>query len=294
MADGVKVETSPARLEASRTAAAVSVVPLVAVAGVFLLVYAPTLAWLYERWTLSVWHNAHGMLIPPVVAYFCWIELKAARDLPVSVSPLGFLFLIPALLLHVVDTGIHTQLLSAISIVVAMPGLALLLLGLERTKRMAFPLALLAFMLPLPLALTEQLHLVLRKIAAVLTAEALPPLGLPVLRDGFTLVLPNARLFVADACSGFSTLYASVAVAFLVAYTTASWRRRLVVLVLAVPIAIAANWVRMVLLSFLVYWYGIGVLETWMHTGTGMLTFVLALPAIFALGGRPEPAGGRP
>ena len=31
------------------------------------VLYAPTLVWLWERWTLSVWHHAHGLLIPPVV-----------------------------------------------------------------------------------------------------------------------------------------------------------------------------------------------------------------------------------
>ena len=39
--------------------------------GIELLVlYVPTLIWLWDRWTFSVWHNAHGLLIPPVVAYF--------------------------------------------------------------------------------------------------------------------------------------------------------------------------------------------------------------------------------
>jgi hypothetical protein len=32
------------------------------------VLYAPTLVWLWERWTLSVWHHAHGLLIPPVVS----------------------------------------------------------------------------------------------------------------------------------------------------------------------------------------------------------------------------------
>ena len=31
--------------------------------------FAPTVMWLWERWTLSVWHNAHGLLLVPVVAY---------------------------------------------------------------------------------------------------------------------------------------------------------------------------------------------------------------------------------
>ena len=55
--------------------------------GIELLVlYAPTLMWLWDRWTMSVWHNAHGLLIPPVVAYFVYQELKQ-RPRPAGRAP---------------------------------------------------------------------------------------------------------------------------------------------------------------------------------------------------------------
>ena len=44
--------------------------------------YAPTARWLYGRWTMSVWHNAHGLFIPPLVGWMIWQELKARPDLP--------------------------------------------------------------------------------------------------------------------------------------------------------------------------------------------------------------------
>ena len=121
---------------------------LLLVGAGLIALYTPTVRWLVDRWTMSVWHNAHGFMIPPAVAYFAWQELKPLRDLPRSSSAWGFMFLIPALLMHVLDTGIHSQILSAVSMVVALPGLSLLFLGLERTKAIAFPLAFSAFMLP--------------------------------------------------------------------------------------------------------------------------------------------------
>ena len=72
--------------------------------------YAPTLRWLYGRWTLSVWHNAHGLFIPPLIAWMVWQELKRHRDLPASSSAWGFLLLVPALALQIIDTGMHTEL----------------------------------------------------------------------------------------------------------------------------------------------------------------------------------------
>ena len=258
------------------------------------LVYLPTVQWLFERWTLSVWHNAHGMLIPAAVAYFAYLELTRVRELPASSSAWGFVFVIPALALHVLDTGLHTQLLSAASIVLLLPGLSLLFLGRPRTAAIAFPLAFMALMLPIPLALTEPIHGVLRRIAAEGTAAVIPYLGITAFVEGTTFRLPKATLHVGDGCSGFSTLYASVAVAALTAYTTPVVWRRVLVLLAAAPIAIASNILRVVLLTAIVNRTGVDVLSTWVHPASGMMTFALALPVIFWLGSTKAGNGGRP
>jgi len=254
------------------------------------LLYAPTLAWLFERWTLSVWHHAHGLFIPPLVGYFVYQELRQRTALPAGASVWGLAIVVPALALRTVDAGMHTELLSAISLVLLLPGLSLLLLGVERTRAILFPLAFLAFALPIPLAFTGQVHWQLRQIATGATAAVLPWLDIPVFVEGTTLHLPRGALQVADACSGFSALYAAIALACLVAYSTTSTRRRMLVLLSAAPLAIAANVFRVILLVTLVQWQGEGILHTMVHPATGVLTFALALPVIFWLGtDPPEP-----
>lgn len=249
-----------------------------------ILLYAPTVRWLYERWTLSVWHHAHGLLIPPVVAYFVWQELRAMSHLPRESSAWGFALLLPALGLHVLDTSMMTQLLSAGSIVLALPGLSLLFLGPTRTRAIVFPLMLTAFALPIPLALTEPVHMTLRQIATAGVSAMLPFLGVPVFAEGTTLHLSNTPVQISDACSGFSTLYASVALAYLTAYTTPGVGRKLLILAAAAPLAIAANLLRVLILVLLVAWRGPEILDTFIHPLSGMLTFAVALPVIFWLG----------
>ena len=251
-----------------------------AVAVAVVVLFAPTVAWLVHRWTMSVWQDAHGLFIAPTVAYFSWRELKHCRS-PRAASSLGFLFLIPALMLHVLDTGLRTQLLSALALVLALPGLSLLFLGRERTRAIAFPLAFAVFMLPIPLAFTGPLHVVLREIGAYASARIAPLVGVPLYREGFNIHVPNAHVFIGDACSGFSTLYAAAVVACLVAYVSRPGWRRLLVLVAWAPLAIAANVVRLVLLAVLMYWKGIDILNTPIHPLTGLLTFALALPPLF-------------
>lgn len=266
---------------------------LLAGLGVLLaLVYGPTGRWLVDRWTMSIWHNAHGALVLPVALWLMWQELRPTwRSGPQS-SAWGWVFVLPALLLHVLDQGMQTQLLSAISLVVLLPGLSLLLLGTARTRRIAFPLLFVALMLPIPLAVTERLHLVLRQIAAHASEVLVPALGIPVMRIETTLHTPNASLIVADACSGFSTLYAAGAVALLTMYLSASNLRRVAVAVLFAPIAIAVNIVRVALLVVLVYFQGTDVLATSLHEVSGIVTFLIALPIIFWLGGPARPIEG--
>ena len=257
------------------------------------LLFAPTLSWLWDRWTLCVWNNAQVLLIAAVIGYLIWRELQARNHLAPTSSAWGFVFLVPALLLHALDAGMHTQLLSAASLVIALPGLALLFLGIERTKSIAFLLFFLVFTLPIPLAATEHVHLLLRQVAAAATATVIPWLGIPLYAEGTNLQIPNGTLQVADACSGFSTLYAAVAVACLTAYFCPSPRRRLLVLLLAAPIAIGANVLRVILLTLLAHWFGIEILGTSLHTISGLFTFVLALPIIFWLGTVPPSKEGR-
>jgi exosortase len=249
--------------------------------------YAPTVVWLWHRWTLSVWQHAHGLLIVPMVAYLVWRELGDHKQLAVSANAWGFFILAPALMLHMLDAGMHTELLSAVSLFIALPGLALLFLGSERTKSILFPLVFLFFTLPIPLVVTEPLHMMLREIATAASAYVIPKFGIPVFVEGTTLHIPRGSLQVADACSGFSTLYASLAIACLVAYMCRDWRRRVLVLLVAAPVAIAANIIRVVLLALTVDWFGIDVLDTAWHQISGMLTFAIALPVIFWLGMEP-------
>ncbi len=291
MIPATAVDSPPLEAVQERARLATSSRALLALVGAQLaFVYGPTVMWLWDRWTMSVWHNAHGMLIPLLVAYFAYDELKRRPGLPIRASAWGFLFLVPAIALHVLDTGIHTQLLSAASIVLLLPGLSLLFLGLERTKAIAFPLAFLLFMLPIPLAFTERIHLALRHIGTIGAGNLTNAVGIPVYWEGTTIHLAHQTLFVGDACSGFSTLYAACAMAALTAYGATGWKRRSLVLLSAAPLAIAANILRILLLVAVVHVQGIDVLSTWIHPASGMLTFALALPVILWLGS----AGSRP
>lgn len=237
---------------------------------------------------MSVWQNGHGILVTGLVIYLISGELKKRKSLPLTSNPWGFLILIPALLLHMLDTGIHSQLLAAIAFFISLPGFSLIFLGTERTKAILFPLSTLLLTLPIPLVFTESLHLALRHIATKSVAWLLKLFGVPVFSSGTLLEVENGSLMVADACSGFATLYAAVTIAILTAYFCENIRRKILVLLIAAPLAVGINIIRVLLLTLMVNWFGLDVLATSAHQISGLLTFMIALPIIFYLGQNPK------
>jgi exosortase len=248
----------------------------------------PTVAFLWENWTKSVWANSHGMLVPLLVGFLAWDALRAEPVKEEEPSALGFLFLVPALALVALDAAIRTDLLAAFGLLLALPGLSLLLLGPRRTRALLFPLLLAFFMLPIPDGLLAPVQLVLRTLTAHGTRELLYWLGVPVYLQGLYLMLPKTSLYVADACSGFSTLYATMTMALVLAYMQRSWTRRLSILLLAAPLAVACNAVRVTVLALLVDAHGPALLDTWIHPFTGWCTFALAAGILFMISERSE------
>ena len=262
----------------------------------FALAFAPTAVWLYGHWTSSVYRNGHGIFVPFVMAYLAYEHLKNDPDPEPRSSAWGFAFLVPALALLALDAPIKTELLSAFALVLALPGLSLLLLGAERTRALALPLALGLFMLPIPAGVLAPIHPVLQKITAIGTDWTLPLFGVPVSRDDLVLHVPKVTVMVAENCSGFASLYASILTAIVLIYLIRSPRRRLAVALAVVPIAVFVNILRVTALVMLSMRYGIEILDTWVHSGTGVAVFAVVIPILFWIAGpeamRSEPGRG--
>ncbi|MGQ0793002.1 MAG: exosortase/archaeosortase family protein [Deltaproteobacteria bacterium] len=252
---------------------------LVVAAIAFLGVFTPTMLWLYERWSLGIWYHSHGFLIPPVSVYFAWQIIKNfPKDEKSSPSPIGFFFLIPAIVAHVADTALQSYMLSSIALIFAIIGLALLLLGVNRTKALWFPIVFLFFMLPVPLVATEEFRNALRLITAIANENIMGLVGEPVYREGTLLYTSEGPVQIADACSGFSTLLGMITISSIYAYTSASGLREGLILVLiSIPISVIANIIRVFIIIELCIYLGFGILDTTAHPASGVFAFVLGI-----------------
>jgi exosortase len=254
------------------------------VATLFALVYAPTAVWFVDRWSMGVWWHVHGFLVFPIAVWLARSRLRSLPPAPPTSSAWAFAFLVPAALLQVLDAMLGFEIVSAVSMLLALVAMAFLFLGREKTKAIWFPLLFLGFAIPIPLFVARPVYLALRQITAVGSGHLLNAMGYAVHREGFMLEIGSHRLEIADACSGFSTLMALARVALLLAYLGRArlWRSALLVL-LVFPAAAAANIVRCVLLSMFIAAFGTGILETSVHPISGVVTFAAALGAILGV-----------
>ena len=259
--------------------------------ALFLAIFAPTIVWLVARWFDRIWFDGHKLFIPILVAWLFRDLLRRQEIEPESGSALGFVFLVPALLLRVYDLAIHTQVLSVIALFATLPGLCLLFLGPRHTRALTFPLLLTLFMLPFPAVAVAPVHEVLRVITSWATAHVIPLFGVVVAREGTTLMIPTGTILVSDACSGFSTFYAAMTLALILAYLASSLRRRIEILAAAVVLAIACNIVRVTVLVLMAHYVSFDMLDTAAHEASGLLAFAVTLIALFLVVGRTPRAG---
>jgi exosortase len=232
---------------------------------------------MYREWTVSVWVNQHGLFMPFVMAWLAHKKLRdLAKDAGESPSAWGFLPLTAGLGLSVLDANAQSRYLGALGLLLALPGLSLLLLGRRRSWAIRMPLLLGVLLLPVPFSLVAPLGL--RMLTAQGVLWLLHGLGLSAVREGPLIHMPPAHNFVvADACSGANTLWAALAMALVLAVTNPSTGRRVALLICAPALAIGANVLRVTVLVLLTRWLGTDLLDTPIHEATGVATFFAVL-----------------
>ena len=103
-------------------------------------------------------------------------------------------------------------------------GSALLLFGAPFTREMAFPVLFLAFALPIPGVLTNQIVFPLQLWNAELVAQLLNIAGIPVVQEGDMLYLADRSFEIIETCSGLRAIVVLTMLAVgLVCYFPARW-----------------------------------------------------------------------
>ncbi len=258
------------------------------------LLFVPT----YVALAHGAWHDeeyAHGPIVLAVCALLAWRRRDALEEGGRPAPIAGVLALAFGLVAYVVG---RSQGLIALEVGAELPvlaGVLLLVGGYALVRRFAVPLVLLAFVVPLPGFILDTLTAPLKAGVSAAVAGLLHALGFPVVREGVVLDVGGHPMLVADACSGLNSLYGLLALALVYAQLTPPARRSRVALLAlaAVPIAVAANIVRVLFLVVVTYRFGEAAGQGPLHTAAGVIVFVVALLLLVGLD-KLNPIGDRP
>src|SRR3954471_13690437 len=248
-----------------------------------LVVYFPILTSLVRQWT-SDDNYSHGFIVAPFAAYFAWQQRDKLAAAPRRPHWLGLVVVAGSLCVLLAGLFGAELFLTRISLIGVLAGAVLFLYGARHLRLLAFPIAFLFLMVPLPAVVFNQIAFPLQLFASGVGERVLSLCGVPVLREGNVLILPTTSLEVAQACSGIRSLVSLLTLAILLGKLTE--RRvgpRIALALLAVPVAIAANAARVAGTGLAADWIGARAAEGFFHEFSGWVVFVAAFALLIGL-----------
>jgi len=244
-------------------------------------VYSHVLAKLVTDWW-QIPDFSHGFLVPVFAGYLIWTKRDAL--LATRLAPTWSGIAVVALGLVVLLLGVYGAelFLSRISLVILLAGLTLCFGGWELLRELRFVLLVLLLAIPIPSIIFNEITLPLQILASKLSSALLPLFGVPVLREGNVIELPAMRLEVAEACSGIRSLMSLFTLAVFYGYfLEKSFLRRAVLALASIPIAIAANAVRILGTGLCVQYWDPEKAMGFFHEFSGWVMFLVSLGLLF-------------
>jgi exosortase B len=237
----------------------------------------------YVELANTIWatdEQGHGPIILLVSGWLFYIRRHTIAEAPVRPAPaLGWTLFAFALALYIFGTAQSVFLFVGFSQIFVLAALLLVFRGPVALRAAFFPLFFLIFMIPLPEALVAAVTAPLKSAVSAVATNLLAWMGYPVGRSGVIMTVGQYQLLVADACAGLNSMFTLEALGLLymnlMNYT--SLRRNVTLAILLIPIAFAANIVRVMILVLVTYHFGDEAGQGFVHGFAGMVLFMVAL-----------------
>ena len=244
------------------------------------LYYRVAVKLVYDWYTIPDY--SHGFLVPLFAAFLVWDKRKVLKAIPIRQTWSGIVlvvFSIMVLILGVYGVELFT---ARISFILMITGLIATFFGWAMVRELRFPLLVLVLAIPFPAILFNRITFPLQLLASRIASDILPWLGVPTLHEGNVIELPIMKLEVAEACSGIRSLMSLFTLAVFYGYFLERTTKRRVILALAsIPIAVTANVARIVGTGLCVQYWDPEKALGFFHEFSGWVMFVVSLACLF-------------
>lgn len=253
----------------------------------FVICYHSTLSWMYQRYMAPDSYYSHGFIIPFVSGYLIWQKRKQLTNERPEFSWWGLFFIFFAVIIHIIGTVFYIFSLSGFSIFFFIMGISFFIFGNNSTRIVLFPLTFLIFMFPLPTAFLTTILFPMKMLVAKASVELINFLGIPAHREGFYITITAGTMLVGNPCSGLRSLISFLALGSVFAHISSiSNMKKWILFLLAIPIALLSNMVRVPILLFISHYWGLSAAapDSFWHDASGIFVFVIGLFLLFYAG----------
>jgi exosortase D (VPLPA-CTERM-specific) len=247
-------------------------------------VFWPGLVSLGQAWITPEY--SHGPLIPVISLYLYLRELRretpAERAAPSDTRWPGVLVILAGLALGLLGNLVRIPDIATYGLIVWVGGLVLTVMGWRRGRRHQLPVLHLVFMLPLPTFIYLKFTVFLQGISSVIGVWFIRLMEIPVFLEGNVIDLGIYKLQVAEACSGLRYLFPILSFSYLfgILYRGPFWHKA-VLFLMAAPLTILMNSVRIAIIGALVNRWGIEQAEGFLHFFEGWVIFGACVAILF-------------
>ena len=271
----------------------------------FVLISAVLLALLYWRTAHSLvlrWNVdpswSHGYAVVLAFPFMMWHVGRRAGtpwrpEIPLSDWATGAVTFSIALLLHGTSRlGVNVEWLDGAGFVVLVLGTVWIIGGRVAARSFGTTVLFLLFMVPWPFSWQQSLAESLQHLVSITAQGALTTLGIPVHRVGYLLMLPGQTVEVAEGCSGLRQITVFFALSAFIGLMSGQRGLCAVLLLLSLPVAIAANTLRITATGLLLVTAGPESTTGLLHDLEGLVTFAIGFGLLWGTASRLRRFGG--
>lgn len=252
--------------------------------GVILLIVPTMIFVIRETWSSEA--GAHGPIVLFTGLWLLWREWPEARTVAQK-PPVARVAALLAILLPLFVIARVTQIVELEGYLMYGALLVVLysVIGGAAMRRLWFPLFYLTFLFPPPESVVAALTTPLKMELSRVSIAFLSALGYPIGGEGVRIFIGQYELLVAAACSGLNSIVSLSAISLFYIYIRhqADLRYAGLLVLFILPVALAANFLRVLILILLTYHAGEAAAQGFLHDFAGIFMFAIALAVIFGL-----------
>lgn len=251
------------------------------------VLYSPVFSQLYlGRWKSSDYTHAYFIL--PVFFWLVWRKRGILRELIYQRIPgnstIGLAALAGGVGMFMFGWYFDYLFLTSLSLIPVIYGLIRYQYGKDVVRALAFPILYLLLIPPIPVGIVDSMTLPLRYGVSIATEIVLKIFHYPVGREGLLLLIGENELFMGQPCSGFRTIISMFSLALVYVYISkGNLLKKALLSSFIIPISVFSNFVRVVAICLITYYFGEAAGQGFFHGFSGVLLFAITIMGLLGL-----------